>query len=104
MLTSVHRDEANVVHALVMDRHISWRLQDLNAVVVRLTYSWDWARETLRKRVDTDPGVDLSTPQPRFKVPARCLPLLGLRRQRRHFPIRRIHDQGRAPGQLFLFV
>src|SRR5215510_8011083 len=87
MRPSVERDGADVVHALVEDRHVAGRLQNLRALVVFLGDAWHRPRQASVVERNVFPGIHQLILADTFRRSASLvfhadfLSLLGKRRQ-----------------------
>src|SRR5207249_1152193 len=95
MRTIIQRNDANVMHTLVMNHDLSWTLQNLNSVVVCLSASWYRASDTTCVSGMIRPGVESSLlpDQPRgIRSVDICSQLLCPFAVGRHAAIFRIDD------------
>src|SRR5262249_50278002 len=94
MWTAVERDDPDVVHALMEEKHGVGRLQEVERAVVRGGQARNDAREAPLVRADGLPWCERALRRPLL---ADGRPLsLPLGRQRRKAPVRRIDDDRRA--------
>src|SRR2546426_4259904 len=95
MGTSVQRNDPLFANVLKEQRHVPWSLEDLILAIQGTVGPWN---SVLARDAPCEDRQGLHVDALRlFCCGSGGLPLLGFRCQGRNSPIRRIHDQRRAP-------